>query len=560
MGFSLSPSTTVNEVDLTNRIPAVSTTIVGTVGQFLWGPAFEKTQVTNERELIDTFNYPNDTVADHWHSAAEFLRYGSDLWVVRAVDPTTALNAGLEITDDSYGTVSGIATAYIPNFSNQPTITFGANGKLKIFARNPGALGNTNIKVAVCSATDFASADIISGTSFASEFEYIPQEHATYDYYDQLAIAVLWLDTYNNTWTIVEKWIVGLDPVEKDNYNKSTYIENIINNKSKYLYAYDDTTNLETPNSIEATFLLGGNDGTPAAGNIQVGYDEFDNAEEFDVSIIMDGGNNDAVTGAYIIDNIADVRKDCVAVLNVPEADVVGVATIATAIANCVTYRTTTLNKNSSYAELHANWKWAYDKFGEKYRWMPMSGDIAGLMVQSDENTDPWYPAAGLVRGQIKNVKKLAIQPNRTYRDTLYKNGINAIVGFPGQGSVLWGQKTLLDQPSAFDRINVRRLFIVLEKAISTMSKYMIFEFNDDTQRELFKLMVNPYLKNIQGRRGIYEYLVTCDETNNTPTVIDNNEFIGDIYIKPARSAEFVKLNFIAVATGVNFSEILLRD
>jgi phage tail sheath protein FI len=188
---------------------------------------------------------------------------------------------------------------------------------------------------------------------------------------------------------------------------------------------------------------------------------------------------------------------------------------------------------------------------------IPLNGDIAGLCVRTDAQRDPWFSPAGFNRGQIKNVVKLAYNPKQAERDLLYKNGINPVATFPGQGTVLYGDKTALAKPSAFDRINVRRLFIVLEKAISTAAKSSLFELNDEFTRAQFVSLVEPFLRDVQGRRGIYDYRVICDSTNNTGEVIDRNEFVGDIYVKPAKSINFIQLNFVAVRTGVAFDEIV---
>ena len=212
---------------------------------------------------------------------------------------------------------------------------------------------------------------------------------------------------------------------------------------------------------------------------------------------------------------------------------------------------------SSSYAVMDSCWKYQYDKYNDVYRYVPMNGDTAGLMVRTDTTRDPWFSPAGFNRGNVKNVIKLSVNPRKAERDILYKAGINPVVTFPGQGTVLFGDKTLLAKPSAFDRINVRRLFIVLEKAISTASKFTLFEFNDAFTRSQFRNLVEPFLRDVQGRRGIYDFRVVCDETNNTGEVIDRNEFIGDIYIKPARSINFIQLNFVAVRTGVDFEEVV---
>jgi len=205
---------------------------------------------------------------------------------------------------------------------------------------------------------------------------------------------------------------------------------------------------------------------------------------------------------------------------------------------------------------MDGNWKYMYDRYNDVYRWIPLNGDTAGLCANTDAEADPWFSPAGFNRGQVRNAVKLAWSPTKTDRDELYKVGVNPIINSPGNGIVLFGDKTLLAAPSAFDRINVRRLFIVLEKAISTSAKYQLFEFNDAFTRNQFTSLVNPFLRGVQGRRGIFDFKVICNESNNTGEVIDSNQFVADIYIKPARSINFITLNFVATRTGVNFSEI----
>jgi phage tail sheath protein FI len=204
-------------------------------------------------------------------------------------------------------------------------------------------------------------------------------------------------------------------------------------------------------------------------------------------------------------------------------------------------------------------WKYQYDKYNDVYRWVPLNGDIAGLCARTDLERDPWFSPGGFSRGQIRNSIKLSWNPTQTERDDLYIKGVNPVVTFPGEGTVLFGDKTLLSKPSAFDRINVRRLFIALEKTIARASRSSLFEFNDQFTRAQFVSIVEPYLRDVQGRRGITDFRVVCDETNNTAEVIDRNEFRGDIYIKPARSINYIQLNFVAVRTGVSFEEIVGR-
>ena len=298
--------------------------------------------------------------------------------------------------------------------------------------------------------------------------------------------------------------------------------------------------------------LANGVSSTVTNSEIITAYDKFKNAEEVDISLVMAGAANQTVA-EYIVENIAESRKDCVAFVSPLMANAVN--NFGEETTDIAAYRN--MFNSSSYAVMDSGWKYQFDKYNNVYRWVPLNGDIAGLCVRTDFERDPWYSPAGFNRGQIKNVVKLAWNPNKTQRDELYKNGINPVVTFPGEGTVLYGDKTLLARPSAFDRINVRRLFIVLEKAIARAAKYSLFEFNDEFTRAQFISLVEPYLRDVQGRRGIYQYRVVCDQTNNTPEVIDRNEFVGDIYIKPARSINFIQLNFVAVRTGVAFDEIV---
>jgi hypothetical protein len=280
-------------------------------------------------------------------------------------------------------------------------------------------------------------------------------------------------------------------------------------------------------------------------------------AKDIDISLVMTGKTREGINGFYlanwITDNLVEIRKDCISFISPPKSAVVNnsgrEADLIVALRNNL--------RSTSYSVLDSGYKYMYDKYNDLYRWIPLNGDIAGLCVRTDSTNDPWWSPAGLNRGQIKNVVRLAYNPSQADRDILYKNGINPVVTFPGQGTILYGDKTLLSRPSAFDRINVRRLFIVLEKAIATASKYTLFEFNDEFTRNQFKNLVVPYLRDIQGRRGITDFIVVCDESNNTPEVRDRNEFIGDIYIKPARSINYIQLNFVAVKSGISFSEII---
>ena len=351
------------------------------------------------------------------------------------------------------------------------------------------------------------------------------------------------------------------------------YYKNHINKNSRYIWwtsGLSGITNIGKPYTtaslnysagtaskpINASLSYGADGVLPRPADYINGYNLFRNAEEVDVSIIIGGGHSTSTVPVHIINNIAEYRKDCIAVFSPRSADVVNNSGYAgSEVDDIVEFRN--LLGSTSYATLDSGWKQQYDKYRDLFINVPCNGDTAGTMVRTDIERDPWWSPAGYNRGQIKNVVKMAYNPNKTDRDQLYKRGINPIVTFPGEGTILFGDKTLLTKPSAFDRINVRRLFIVLEKAIATAAKYMLFEFNDAFTRAQFKSMVEPFLRDVQGRRGITDFRVVCDDTNNTAEVIDRNEFVGDIYIKPARSINFIQLNFVAVRTGVDFSEVV---
>ena len=284
-------------------------------------------------------------------------------------------------------------------------------------------------------------------------------------------------------------------------------------------------------------------------------YELFANDELYDISLIP-VGKASAVVAEYVINNVAEIRKDCLVFVspqNISTGEVI-VGSGDTAVDDLNAYRNEL--PSTSYAVLDSGYKYQYDRYNDKYRYIPLNGDIAGLCARTDNTNDPWWSPGGLNRGQIKNVVRLAVNPSKTDRDNLYKNGVNPVVSFPGQGVVLFGDKTLLSRPSAFDRINVRRLFIVLEKAIATAAKFQLFEFNDSFTRAQFKALVEPFLRDVQGRRGVIDFRVKCDDTNNTGEIIDRNEFVADIFIKPNRSINFITLNFIAARSSVSFEEI----
>jgi phage tail sheath protein FI len=358
----------------------------------------------------------------------------------------------------------------------------------------------------------------------------------------------------------------------------SNFYKNVINDNSNYIWAGADRTgavsntalNVVSSNSdaVPAPLTLSFLNGTDKdeTDDVSTGvkfadlaraYDLFNTPEDADISLVITGkargGANKEQLANYVIDNVAEVRKDCVVFVSPDYNDVVN--NTLSAADDVVAFRNAL--RSTSFAVMDSGYKYQYDKYNDVYRYIPLNGDIAGLCVRTDATNDPWYSPAGTTRGQIRNSVRLAFNPNKSQRDLLYKNGVNPVISQQGQGTFLNGDKTLLAKPSAFDRINVRRLFIVLEKTIAVAAQSSMFEFNDEFTRAQFRNLVEPFLRDVQGRRGIYDFKVVCDATNNTPQVVDSNRFVGDIYVKPARSINYIQLNFVAVRSGIEFSEIV---
>lgn len=367
--------------------------------------------------------------------------------------------------------------------------------------------------------------------------------------------------------TVLEKYAFASKASDaKDAGGNNNYYKNLLNN-SAYVWwmgHVGTTTNWGSSASTGAfgagvlpytKSFAGGNDANESLsdGNVESGWDLFADPDQTDVSLLVTGPAQPNTVGAYVISNIAEVRKDAVAFVSPNKASVVN--NLGGEIDDITTDRNAL--PSSSYAVMDSGWKYQYDKYNDVYRWVPLNGDIAGLAARTDTTNDPWWSPAGFTRGNIKNVVKLAWTPKPIDRDDLYKIGVNPVVSFPGQGVVLYGDKTLLSRPSAFDRINVRRLFIALEKTIARYAKAQLFEFNDEFTRAAFKNAVEPFLRDVKARRGLTDYLVVCDSTNNPAEIVDSNRFVGDIYVKPTRAINFIQLNFVAVRSGVSFQEVV---
>jgi phage tail sheath protein FI len=564
MAFQLSPGVNTSEIDLTTIVPSVATSIGGFAGVFSWGPVGEVITISDEVQLVERFHKPTTSNYEYWFSAANFLAYSNTLKVVRAANLTSTLNA----TSNTGG--SGIHIANEDDYDSNHSSGTVADGEWA--AKWPGALGNS-LKVSMADANTF------SGWAYASNFDSTPGTSTFTSNAgganDEIHIIVIDEDgSFTGTQgEVLEKFaFVSKASDGKDDSGNSSYYKNVVNNQSQYIwwlshatgntsadYANASSTWGTTATNKDFTLmaanstlsLVNGADGTVTTGNVITAYDEFDNADSVDVNLMI-SGPADATIATDLISQ-AGTRKDCVVFLSPEKADCVDNA--GSEATDVVAYRDTLTS--SSYAVIDGNWKYQYDKYNDVYRWVPCNGDVAGLCARTDQERDPWFSPGGLNRGILKNTIKLAWNPTKTNRDTLYKNGVNPIVTFAGDGIVLFGDKTMQSKPSAFDRINVRRLFIILEKAIARAARFSLFEFNDVFTRSQFVSLVEPYLRDIQGRRGITDFRVVCDETNNTGQVIDSNRFVGDIYIKPARSINFIQLNFVAVRTGVSFDEVV---
>lgn len=557
MAFQLSPGVLVTEKDLTSVVPSVATTAGGFAGAFVWGPAEQVITIDSENSLVETFGKPNDTNYASFFTAANFLSYGNNLQVVRAI-PTTAKNS-----------ISSGTAIQIKNREHYDSTYADGSANVGVFAaKYPGVIGDS-IRVSMADGVTYSTwgyKDLFDAAPNVSP--YAEQFGASRDEMHVIVIDKLgqWTGTAG---TVLEKFPFVSKAVDaKAPDGTSIYYKNVLNDQSKYVWWMDhpatgsanwgsSVVSSGAPTVYEAlaanvTIDLnsGTTSDTPSDGNIIAGINLFSNSEKYDISLMPVGVANDAIAEAAIA--MAESRKDCVVFLSPEQSDVVNAA--GSEVTNITGFRDGL--PSSSYAVMDSGWKYQYDRYNDVYRWVPLNGDTAGLCVRTDFIADPWFSPSGFNRGQIKNVIKLAFSPSQTERDNLYKKGINPVVTFPGQGTVLYGDKTLLTRPSAFDRINVRRLFIVLEKAIATAAKFQLFEFNDQFTRAQFRNLVEPFLRDVQGRRGITDFKVVCDETNNTGEVIDKNEFVADIFIKPARSINFIQLNFIATRSGISFEEV----
>ena len=556
MPFQLSPGVAVVEKDFTSIIPAVSSSAGAFAGVFQWGPVLAPITITSENELVQNFGKPTDANAQSFFTAANFLSYTNNLLICRA-DTADQLNAV------SSGTAVKINNTedYLENYAN------GGASVGEFAARYPGSLGNS-IKVSLADAGSFDT------WAYNNEFDAVPGTSSFTASVggDNDEVHVIIIDE-DGLWTgergsILERFSFLSKASDAKRFDGSNnYYKDVINAQSKYIYWMDHPEETNWGESaannefdlldaaVTRSLINGADDLSATDGQLQTAWGIFVDDSQYDISLIP-LGKASATVATYVINNVAEVRLDCVVFVSpqdVSTGDIL-LSSNPSIVNDIVAYRNAL--PSTSYAVMDSGYKYQYDRYNDKYRYIPLNGDTAGLCARTDYTNDPWFSPGGLNRGQIKNVVKLAFNPNKVQRDNLYKAGVNPVVTFPGQGTVLFGDKTLLAKPSAFDRINVRRLFIVMEKAIATAAKFQLFEFNDGFTRAQFKNLVEPFLRDVQGRRGITDFRVKCDESNNTGEVIDRNEFVADIFIKPNRSINFITLNFIAARSAINFSEI----
>ena len=581
MAFQVSPGINVSEINLTTTVgKGISTSTGAFAGNFKWGPVEERVLISSEVELVNTFFKPDSDTYKNFFSVANFLTYSNACYVVRTGDANTsptlknaAANTAILVKNDS-------------DYLTKDSATLTTAGEF--LAKYPGSLGNAIMVAAVDANTAAYNSNILTANTslgitdamvsavgkWSDQFHFVPNTSKYANTYagsnDEMHIIVIAKDSSINgiSGSVLEKF-EGVSKVKgaKAEDGSANFYVDVINNTSNYLRAggkrilgANDSLPASTNwTSHSKTFIVLSNGANASTADISTGYGLFANSDEVDVSLIFTGdlnGETNAAQAKNII-TIAENRKDAVAFLSAPYSLVSSALSASAITTNLVNFIQNTISKSSSYYVLDSGWKYQYDKYNDTYRWVPLNGDVAGLCARTDQSRDPWWSPAGFNRGSINNCIKLSWNPTQAQRDQIYKVGINPVVSFPGEGTILYGDKTGLAKPSAFDRINVRRLFIVLEKSIATAAKYSLFEFNDEFTRSQFRAMVESFLREVKSRRGIYDFTVVCDNTNNTPDVIDNNQFVGDIYIKPARSINYIQLNFVAVRTGVDFNEII---
>lgn len=593
---STSPAITVREIDLTGVSPNVETSLAGFVGNFKWGPVDEPTRIQNEGLLASTFGTPDETTAADYFSAASFLQYSGNLIVCRTITP------GDGGEDSCLNAVSGSSVAVVKNeddyLGQKSTLLQGASGNW--IAKYPGELGNS-LAVSIFAVADGDSAGDYSTTEanfaawdYAAEFAASPTtslwaaDQSISVRNDEVHVAVIDEDgAFTGTaGTVLERFsFLSVAKGAKTTDGSTNYLPEVISRASRYIWfgGFDSSTSVTGDNwglepsavtldsdsfadyatgtvwtNNASTDSLSQGTDSQALGTAQyaTAFDLFEDPDTIDVQILIAPGMATSTPQVTIVNDLvaiaSGIRKDCVVVTSPDRAAIVNNADPVNDTLETVKDFT-----SSNYLIVDNNYLKVYDKYNDQYIFIPAAASTAGILAATDANFGPWFSPAGQKRGNYLGITGLAYSATKAERDALYKVGVNPIVQLPGQGTILFGDKTKESRPSAFDRINVRRLFLAIEKSIALAARNIMFEFNDEFTRAEFVGIVEPVLREIQARRGITDYYVQCDETNNTPAVVDRNELIASIFIKPARSINYITLNFVAVRSGVAFEEIV---
>ena len=565
---SQSPAVVIKEVDLSGVVPNVQSTMGAIVGNYRWGPVETRERISDESQLAATFGNPDDTHSIDFHTAAYYLRYSSDLTVTRTV------NGAINAHDNVNASADNPLVKNRDNWDDQ--IASRDSDGHTFIAKWPGEMGNS-LKVSVCPAHTASFA----GWAYKSSFDNQPGTSATASDLnasnDEIHIVVI--DTLGNfgaKGAVLETFpFVSLATNSKQADGSTNYAVNVVNNASQYVWmagfetAFSDvgagTTAdnaddfiLSSPAVKEYQMAGGTNSAALTPAGVATGFDLYEDQDTVEVDFLVAPSMNSRTDHTTVVNDLAAIaiaRKDCVAVASPARSDVVGLADANTITTNIET--TADTFTATSYLVADSNFLKVYDKYNDKYIHIPAASSTAGIMSASDANAAPWVSPAGARRGSYLGVTNLAYSPTKAQRDTLYKASVNPVANIPGQGVLLFGDKTHMNRPSAFDRINVRRLFLTVERAIGEAAKNVMFELNDEFTRAEFVNIVEPLLREIKGRRGITDFKVVCNETNNTAAVIDRNEFVANVFIKPARSINFITLNFVAVRSGVEFEEVV---
>ena len=548
MAGQVSPGIVLRERDLTNSVAvATQANTAALVGVFEKGPVGVITSITSEKQLVDTFGKPNNNNFEDWYVASTFLGYGGQLQVVRVAD-SSLKNA---VSDYDSEVPNAPLISSFSDFEAQKGTT-----NFKFAARTPGTWG-TSLKVSVIdgSVTSLAyGTATYHGNSKWSSLSPKPADSDTCHVVviDEDGAITGTPNTLLETFFFVSRLASAVGSEGETNFYPT-----VINRRSRYVYADELVSVGEVELSLE-----GGVDAYQAStSSLEAALSVFEDVENISIDFILAGGSitygvtpGDATkTKALKAISIAASRKDCIAFVS-PYRSFVSLSDTAAQKDAILSYFSNLTS--TSYAVFDSGYKYIYDRYNDVYRYIPCCGDVAGLCVQTSVTLEDWFSPAGLQRGNLRNAIKLAYTPSKTDRDELYQNRINPITSFPGQGIVLFGDKTALATPSAFDRINVRRLFLALERRVASVARNVLFELNDTTTRNSFFTTVNAFMGEVQAKRGVTDYLVVCDETNNTPEVIDRNEFVAEIYVKPTRSINYITITFVATKTGVSFAEV----